>query len=276
LQQRYLLGNTVADLAAYQQARAALQQAMLRVPAAQVVAEGRPDWRALENAIARRIELMEQAVMVRRQAGLEAATAVVGSALNRQLHDEIDGLASRIKTRETQESERSKEETRQTGQTVKRLILLGGLLSFGVLAWAILVIIRSQAKYRRMAEKFSDSEIMNRAVTQSMAEGVVTANQDGVIVNANSAAPFWLQRGRPGGPERRHAAAKALPDGFCRVLQCAGQPPSWFQGAGHQDTGATSRRHRIFGQCVFWRCQRGRPAAFYGHSSRHDREQPDQ
>ncbi len=189
LQQRYLLGNTVADLAAYQQARAALQQAMLRVPAAQVVAEGRPDWRALENAIARRIELMEQAVMARRQAGLEAATAVVGSALNRQLHDEIDGLASRIKTRETQASERSKEETRQTGQTVKRLILLGSLLSLGVLAWAILMIIRSQAKYRRMAEKFSESEIMCHAVTGSMAEGVVTANQDGVIVNANSAAP---------------------------------------------------------------------------------------
>jgi PAS domain S-box-containing protein len=189
LQQRYLLGNAVADLAAYQQARAALQQAVLRVPAAQVAAGGRQDWRALENAIARRIELMEQAVMARQQVGLEAATAMVGSALNRQLHDEIDRLASRIKTSETQAVERAKEETRQTGQTVKWLILLGGLLSLGVLAWAILMIIRSQAKYRRMAEEFSDSEIMSRAVTESMAEGVVTVNQDGIIVNANSAAP---------------------------------------------------------------------------------------
>ncbi|MBK5204640.1 MAG: PAS domain S-box protein [Polaromonas sp.] len=188
LQQRYLLGNTEPDLASYQQARAGLQQGLLRMPAAPAVAGGRQDWRALESAIARRLELMDQAVMARQQAGLQAASALVGSELNRQLHDEIDGLVSRIKTSETQVFESSKEETRQTGQTVKRLILLGGLLSFGVLAWAILMLIRSQAKYRRMAEKFSESEIMSHAVTQSMAEGVVTASQDGVIVNANSAA----------------------------------------------------------------------------------------
>lgn len=188
LQQRYLLGSAEADLLAYQQARGHLERALQFVRAGTTVAERRPDWLALASAMGRRMAMMEQAVLARQQAGMEAALAVAGSALNRQLHDEIDGLVQRIKKGETQAFEHSKEETRQIGHTVKRLSLMGGLLSLGLLAWAVLMIIRSQAQYRRMAEKFSDSEIMSRAVTQSLTEGVVTASQDGVIVNASSSA----------------------------------------------------------------------------------------
>lgn len=50
------------------------------------------------------------------------------------------------------------------------------------------MIIRSQARQRRIEAKLSDSEALSRAVTESMAEGVVTVTQDGGIVNANSAA----------------------------------------------------------------------------------------
>ncbi|MGH6640232.1 MAG: PAS domain S-box protein, partial [Polaromonas sp.] len=188
LQRRYLLTGTAKDLAAYQQARAGVRQALLRGRAAQPATDGHQDWRTLESAVARRIELMEQAVTARQQAGLEAATAIVGSEPNRQLHDEIDALVHRINSTEALTLEHAKAGTRQTAQTVKLLILWGGLLSLGVLAWAILMIIRSQAEHRRLEARLSDSEAMGRAVTESMAEGVVTATQDGVIVNANAAA----------------------------------------------------------------------------------------
>jgi len=188
LQRRYLLTHTEHDLAAYRQASVRIQQALLHVSSVQTPVGVRQELLALKDLIGRRVELLEQAVAARQQRGLEAATALVGSDLNRQLHQEIDGLTRRIKSHETLALEYSKEETRQSAQTVKLLILSGGVLSLGVLAWAILMIIRFQAQRRLVEARLSDSEAMSRAVTESMAEGVVTATPQGVIVGANSAA----------------------------------------------------------------------------------------
>ncbi len=181
LQQRYLLTNTAKDLAAYQQARARIQQALLGVRGAPAFTNGREDLRTLDGLIVRRMALMEQTAAARQQSGPEAAAALVGSELNRQLHEDIDSLVTGIKSAETSTLERSREETRQTAQTVKLLILLGGLVSLSVLAWAVLMIIRSQGNRRRIQAQLADSEAMSRAVTESMVEGVVTATPDGVI-----------------------------------------------------------------------------------------------
>jgi PAS domain S-box-containing protein len=182
---RYLLTNTAQDLAAFQRARALSQQALQRVHAAAATSQ---DWGTLEDTMTRRFELMEEAIAARQQQGLEAAAAVVGSGPDRQLHDEIDAVVARIKVAESQSLESSKEETRQTAQTVKQLILLGGLLCLSVFGWAIQMIFKAQEKRRRIEARLSDSEAMSRAVTESMAEGLVTATQEGVIVHANSAA----------------------------------------------------------------------------------------
>ena len=184
-QRRYLLTNISGDLAAYQQARALSELALQRVHAQASTSQ---DWRTLGEAMAQRFEFMEQAIAARQQAGQEAAAAVDGSAPNRRLHDEIDALVGRIKVAETQALESSKEASRQTAQTVKQLILLGGLLCLSVFGWAIQMIVRAQEKRRRIESRLSDSEAMSRAVTESMAEGLVTATQEGIIVNANSAA----------------------------------------------------------------------------------------
>jgi len=184
-QRRYLLTNISGDLAAYQQARALSQQALQRVHAQASTSQ---DWRALGEAMARRFEFMEQAIAARQQAGLDVAAAIDSGAPNRRLHDEIETLVARIKTAETEDLEHSKEESRQTAQTVKQLILLGGLLCLSVFGWGIQMIVRAQEKRRRIEARLSDSEAMSRAVTESMAEGLVTATQEGIIVNANSAA----------------------------------------------------------------------------------------
>jgi len=188
LQRRYLLTSTPGDLAAYRQARERIQQALMNVLTARALTTGNEDLRALEGLIARRMEQMEAAVAVRQQSGLEAATALVGNDLNRQLHEEIDSMVERIKNSENLMIENSRDGTARTAQAVKLLILLGGLLSLSVLAWAISMILRSQAVSRHIQAQLADSEAMARAVAESMAEGVVTATQDGVIVSANSAA----------------------------------------------------------------------------------------
>lgn len=188
LQRRYLLTNASGDLADYQQSRTQIQQSLESVRAGQDAGTATPDWQALKDAIARRIEVMEQAVTARQQSGLEAATALVGGARNRQLHDEIETLIARIKGGEVSALEHTKLETRQTAQTVKQLILMGGLLSLSIFAWTIQRILRTQEKRRRAEALLLDSEAMSRAVTESMAEGLITATAEGLIVHANSAA----------------------------------------------------------------------------------------
>lgn len=188
LQRRYLLTYAAKDLSAYRQARALSQQTLLRMHAIHTEGGASPDWHALEDAIAGRFEFMEQAIAVRQQQGLEAAAAIVGNETNRKLHGEIEAIAGRIKSGESSVLEGSKAETRKTAQTVKQLILLGGLLCLSVFGWTIQKIMRTQEKRRRIEARLSDSEAMSRAVTESMAEGLVTATAEGIIVNANSAA----------------------------------------------------------------------------------------
>jgi PAS domain S-box-containing protein len=188
LQQRYVLTAAAGDLDAYKEARQRMQQALMGVLTAQDATSGRDAARALESLIVQRVERMEQTVAARQQSGLEAAIALVGSDHNRQLRDEIDTLVERIKGGENLVIEQSRQETRRTAQVVKLLVLAGGLVSLSVLAWAIWMILRAQAVSRRIQAKLADSEAMSRAITESMAEGVVTATQDGTIVSANSAA----------------------------------------------------------------------------------------
>lgn len=188
LQRRYLLTYAPGDLAAFQRARSLNQQTLQRLHAAHTEAGHSPDWYAMEEAIAGRFQLMEQAITARQQQGFEAAAAIVGGDANRKLQEDIDTMAARIKSGESSLLESAKSETRKTARTGKQLILLGGLLCLSVFGWAIQKIIRTQEKRRRIEAKLSDSEAMSRAVTESMAEGLVTATAEGLIVNANSAA----------------------------------------------------------------------------------------
>ncbi|MDI1268753.1 MAG: PAS domain S-box protein [Polaromonas sp.] len=188
LQRRYLLTNIDQDLAAYRQAGAGLQEVLLGASGLPMAGERLEDLRTLQGLIVRRLDLMERAVSARQQAGLEAATVLDGSDLNRRLHDEIEELAGRIKSAQVLTLERSEQNARRTAQTVRMLILLSGLLSLGLLGWTIRAVIRAQANSRRIQAELADSEAMSRAITESMADGVITATSEGLVVNANSAA----------------------------------------------------------------------------------------
>jgi PAS domain S-box-containing protein len=187
LQRRYLLTYTKGDLEAYWQALAVSRQTLQGLQDAHAASDASPDWRTLAEAITGRLEFMEQAVAARQQS-LEAAADIVSNDANRKLHEDIEVVAGRIKAGELSSLEGSKQETRKSAQTVKQLILLGGLLCLSVFGWAIQKIMRVHEKRRHTEARLSDSEAMSRAVTESMAEGLVTATAEGLIVNANSAA----------------------------------------------------------------------------------------
>ncbi|MDP1740021.1 PAS domain S-box protein [Polaromonas sp.] len=188
LQRRYLLTRTDSDLALYRQASMKLQQALPQVLAVRGASGELEDWRTLESAMSGRIQLMERAVEVGRTAGVEAAAAFVGNELNRKLNDEIAALLPRIRSGEIRTLDSAREAARENAQNVKYLIVAGGVLSLGVLLWAAIMIFRTQAKRLRVQEKLADSEALASAVAESMADGVVTVTQAGLVVNANTAA----------------------------------------------------------------------------------------
>jgi PAS domain S-box-containing protein len=187
-QRRYLLTRSEPDLAVYRLASEKLQLALPQLLAVPVASGGLQDWRTLESAISQRILLMERAVHVSQEAGVEAAALVVGNELNRKLDDEITELVPRIRNNELRILDAAQEEAGQNAQNVKYLIVGGGLLSLGILAWAALMIFRAQAKRLRIQAQLADSEALARAVAESMADGVVTVTQAGLVVNANAAA----------------------------------------------------------------------------------------
>jgi PAS domain S-box-containing protein len=188
LQRRYLLTRTEGDLAGYRQASIRLQQALPQVLAVRKAGGELQDWRTLESAISARIQMMERAVDVGQKIGVEAAAVLVGNELNRKLDEEIAALVPRIRSDEIRTLDSARETARENAQTVKYLIVAGGLLSFGILVWAALMIFRTQAKRLRVQAKLADSEALARAVAESMADGVVTVTQAGLVVNANTAA----------------------------------------------------------------------------------------
>ncbi len=98
----------------------------------------------------------------------------------------LEQLVAQFKT--TESLPRPETNARRTAQTVRLLVLVSGLLSLGLLGWSIRVVIRAQANHRRIQAELADSEAMSRAITESMADGVITATPQGLIVNANSAA----------------------------------------------------------------------------------------
>ena len=188
LQRRFLLTRLETDLAVYRQTNRELQQALPQVLAVRTTSSELQDWRTLESAISARIELMGRAVDVRQSIGAEAAAALVGNELNRKLDDEISLLVGRIRGGEIRALDTAREAARVNARSVKHLIVAGGLLSLGILLWAALMIFRTQAKRLQIQARLADSEALARAVAESMADGVVTVTQAGLVVNANTAA----------------------------------------------------------------------------------------
>lgn len=187
-QRRYLLTRAESDLAVYRQASTKLQQALPQVLAVRTASGNLRDWRTLESAISARIQLMERAVDVGQNIGTEAAAVFVGNELNRKLDEEITALVPRIRSGEIRTLDSARETARENAQTVKSLIVAGGLLSLGILVWAAFMIFRTQAKRLRIQAQLADSEALARAVAESMVDGVVTVTQAGLVVNANTAA----------------------------------------------------------------------------------------
>ncbi|UUZ76576.1 PAS domain S-box protein [Polaromonas sp. P1(28)-13] len=182
---------------------------------------------------------MDQSVTTRQESGLRAATVLVSSDSNRQLREKIDSLVESIKTGESLALQRSRGQTQRSAQAIKLLILAGGLLSLGLLVWAIFVINYYEAKRRRVEAQLSDSVAMSRAVTESMAEGVITTTADGLISNVNAAGLKLFGYPLPellGRPMTQLIPARYHP-GFEQFFKSLPSQPKGFKVSGRETLG---------------------------------------
>lgn len=185
---RYVLTAQPVDLSAYQTSRDMLRgQLADMVGQGVLLTESQKDIRPLRDLIDQRVQSMDLTAQARQEQGLEAAAARSGSAINRQLDEDIDQLFGRIKKDSSLSIAKSKVDTERSSEMAKRLILISGLLSLLTFWWAISRLQRAQRRQSLVEAQLTDSEAMSRAITDSMAEGLVTASADGIIVNANTA-----------------------------------------------------------------------------------------
>jgi len=186
-QRKYLQTANAEDLQTYQAARAAVTKALAEARSANARTEEHGLLRSLEVFIARRLASMDQSAKARQESGLQAATALESSKANSELREDIKDLVRRLQAGESLTWQQLHGKVGRNAQAIKLLLLCGGLLSVGLLAWAIFLANLYDARRRRAEAQLSDSLAMSRAVTESMGDGVVVANANGLILRVNPA-----------------------------------------------------------------------------------------
>jgi PAS domain S-box-containing protein len=103
----------------------------------------------------------------------------------------IDSLVQAVKS-DFRHASSSRQASAVSGKVAKTMILWGGLISLVLLVSAAATLVVYERRRQRAVDKLRDSEAMSRAVTESMADGVIVAQMDGTIVSANRAAVEML------------------------------------------------------------------------------------
>ncbi len=187
-QRKFLLEASEENLRDYEGARSRVGVALSRLRATEAAHETDRQLPVLAGSIERRLETLDKAVRVRRIEGLPAASVVVNSDLNRQLKEEIDSLSELLAEGKIQDLARAQASGQSDARQTELLIAGGGLLTLLLIVGALRSINHYHATRRRAEEQLRDNEAMSRAMTRSMAEGVVTTGVDGIITEANPAA----------------------------------------------------------------------------------------
>ena len=187
-QRKFLLAPDDQDLQDYEQARAKVGFAMGRLNAEDDLESSEKHLPALAGSIAKRLDMLDRAVEIRRRDGLAAAIAVVDSDLNRQLKEEIDTLSDTLVNSKMRGLRESQTASASSARTAVLLIAAGGLLTLVLVVGVLFSLNLYRSERRRVEDQLRDSESLSRAVTDSMAEGVITSSDDGRITEANRAA----------------------------------------------------------------------------------------
>jgi PAS domain S-box-containing protein len=173
-QRKFIITGAPDDLKDYQAATVHVTHALQRLRKSPLAGRQHDQLADLEATILQRLQAMELAVRTRQQAGLEAASALVGNAANSALRTRIDQIAERIRAEEVAAITASRAESEAGGRLAKWLLLAGGLASIGALGYAIYLVNiyaeRRRGAERRLAESVAQLEKLSAALRMSEAQ----------------------------------------------------------------------------------------------------------
>ena len=177
VQRRYLLTGSAEDLQAYTRARSGVLAAMARARKDAVLSNPAA-LPALQELIGQRVVTMDQLVGVRQVSGLGAATALVGTASNRELRERVDALVAQTKAREADVLAGRRALTNAGAQRAEIVIAAGGILTIGLLAWALFLIQRYQAARWRAQQHLRARESWIRQIMDAVPALIAYADAD--------------------------------------------------------------------------------------------------
>ena len=180
---QYLLTGDETDRQKIDQARDGMVDAVNRLRSARL-----PEQAVLDDLLAQRTVLAQQATAVRQSGGQDAAAAILISGSGRQLRQRTDDLLDAARNRENLEWQNSQAAAQHKAQWAQRFIIAAGLLLLAMLAWVVYMVKHYEEERKRVEAQLRDSEAMSRIVTEGMAEGVITTSSDDIILEVNAAA----------------------------------------------------------------------------------------
>ncbi|MCG2591872.1 PAS domain S-box protein [Ramlibacter sp. XY19] len=149
-----------------------------------------PEQATLERLVTQNGLLQYEAAAARARHDEEAAQRVLESMRAQGNIAQLTGLLHQIRQRE--QGVWWKSQVVATLERTESVLVGAGLLLLGMIAWAAWVVWRYESERRRVTSLLNQTEAMNEALAQNMADGLVTLTEDLAVVAINRAAQEML------------------------------------------------------------------------------------
>ena len=156
-----------------------------------------PELTSVNAIFAERRVLAQKAVDARNSLGAVAALGILDSGDFQSLQVRGISLLEEVRGRERAAATGADAASRSSALRVQKLIIAIGVLFLSMLAWFVYLISHYERARDRLNDKLTDSEALSRSITDGMAEGVITMDDQGVILEVNHSAQqlFLYERG---------------------------------------------------------------------------------
>ncbi len=161
---QYLLSGNSQDLEGFQRARVELRTIRARMRSANVLQEAAD----FDELINQRALNANHAIAARKEAGPEAAAAILGSDASRQLRLRTDGLLENARNREVYKWRDAQAAAQRGAEWAQGFIVAGSLLFFCMLAWVVYVVKHYEEVRKRGEAQLRASESQLRQVTDTV------------------------------------------------------------------------------------------------------------
>ena len=197
-QRKYLITGSSEDLGEYRYAVALLRSDRRGFFLQGGIHSSNPDQQRrltrLSKLLDERLARLDATLNLRRQGGLEAATAQVRSSQTAQIDQDIQRMADEFRTHEFRALRVRQEDTAFSADASSYLLFWGTAFAVMLLLWTMVIIHRNQVQRAAAEQALRDSEEQLRLITDSVPAFIGYADRDSHVRFHNKAFERWLGR----------------------------------------------------------------------------------